>query len=117
MKKIHNESGVYFYEMILPKEIKKLLNNNYIKIGQAVNLNERIRDLKTAIPFNYKIIGFIPIERNKKLLNIEENRAKNWFANYHYNREWYLNAKYEIVNYVKTRNKDLTERETDKEVI
>ena len=117
MKKIHNKSGIYFYEMILPEEIKKLSSNNYIKIGQAVNLKERIRDLKTAVPFNYKIIGFIPVERNKKLLTIEENRAKNYFANYHYNREWYFNAKYEIADYVKLRIKDLTERETDKEVI
>ena len=117
MKKMNNKPGIYLTKLKFPKKIVKVRKYNFIKIGQAVNIKNRMDDIKTCNPFNLEIIGFIPIERDKKLLKIEEDKAHNYFSNHHYNGEWYLNIEHLVKDYVKLRIKDLTERETDKEVI
>lgn len=120
MKITSHKTGVYFSEMIIPEEILKLQSrfcSNFIKIGQAVDIENRFDDLQTGNPFNLKIKGFIPLTKDKKLLKIEEDRAKNYFANHYYRGEWYLNIKHLIKDYVKLRIKDLTNQEMYKEVI
>lgn len=117
MKKILSKTGIYFLKMVFPKKILNSRNFNFFKIGQAVDVKNRVDDLKTGNPFTLKIIDFIPIKKDKKILKIEEDRAQYYFADHYYNGEWYLNIEHLIKDYVKLRIKDLTNQKTDKEVI
>ncbi len=110
-----DECGIYFAKMPFPKSVDKQRKFNLTKIGQAVNIKNRYDDLKTGNPL-FQIFSIISVEKNR--LKIEENRAKNYFANYHFKGEWYLNIPPQLIkDYIKMRKKVLANQETDKEVI
>ena len=106
------KSGVYFLKLKIPNS-----SENYIKIGNAVTLKNRLGDLQTGCPFDLNVVAFIPLSKNKKILQIEEKRAHLYFGHHHYNGEWYKNIEHLVKDYSNLRIKDLTNHKTDKEVI
>jgi chromosomal replication initiation ATPase DnaA len=88
-------------------------DGNYIKIGQAKDLQNRITGMQTENPRELFVTARIEVLETQ--LNVEERNAHNFFKKYRlkndFNREWF-NKEMEplIEEYVKNRNGKMVDR-------
>ena len=92
---INKKPAVYF-----------ITDGEYIKIGKAVDLIERIRGMQSGNP--KKLIALAVIEVLETSLNAEEKKAHKYFKNYrlknNFNREWFSKDILPLIDeYVKDR--------------
>jgi hypothetical protein len=88
-------------------------DGNYIKIGQAKDLPNRIAGMQTENPKKLIVIAYIEVLETQ--LNVEERKAHKFFKKYrlqnNFNREWFSKEVEPLIDeYVKNRNGKMLDR-------
>jgi hypothetical protein len=79
---IAHRRGVYFLEC-----------GNFIKIGISEDVHRRLKELRTMIPFDVDVLGFIPCAAYSEA-KIVESALHIEFAKLRHRGEWFSDSEY-----------------------